>query len=138
MTQAIKVEGLKEFSRALRGMDRELPKELRKGLNDLAESVIEEARPLAPSRTGAFRRSMKARSTRTLARAAVGAARVPYGPWIEFGGRVGPRQSVVRTFKKRGYHLYPTYDRMKASGEIEAKLSDVLRAVGQKAGLEVD
>jgi len=138
MTEPLKIEGLREFSRGLKAMDNDLPKQLRRGLNEVADEVIDLAASRVPLRTGAARRSLKSKSTRTLVRASGGSSRVPYYPWLDFGGRVGKNNSVVRPFLRRGRYLYPAYDEMKASGEFEEKLEAVIRRLADGAGIEVD
>jgi hypothetical protein len=85
-TEAIKIKGLAEFNRNLRKLDSDLPKALRVALNQAADVVVDAARPrrcrAAPA--GPQRRSR--RSTRTAARVKGGGARVPYYPWLDFGG----------------------------------------------------
>lgn len=122
----------------MKAADSDLPKQLRLGLNKVADDVIDEAVKSVPSRTGRARRSLKAKSTRTLVRAAGGSSRVPYYPWLDFGGRVGPNQSVVREFKRRGRYLYPAYDKLRDSGEFEKRLEQVIRDTASGAGIEVD
>ena len=138
MTEAIKVEGLREFSRRLRAMDRDLPKGLRIALNAAAQTVVDEASPRVPRRTGRAADSLKPKSTRTLARVSGGSSRAPYYPWLDFGGRVGRRNSVARPYRRDGRYLYPAYRRLRASGAFEDALSEALAEIANKAGIEVD
>lgn len=131
----IKIQGLAEFNRSLRKLDKELPKALRLAHNKAAQIVVDYAQPRVPSRSGKARRSVKAKSTRTASRVSGGGKRVPYYPWLDFGGRVGPRKSVRRPFIKEGRYLYPglgaNYD------EIHQALLDALLQVAKEAGVEV-
>lgn len=137
MVQArIGVEGLAEFNRGLRQLDKDAPKALRIGLNEAATLLIDRTRPLIPRLTGAAAASLKAKSTRTSARVGVGGRRAPYYPWLDFGGRTGPAKSVQRPFYSEGRYLYPTLARIRP--DIEAKLLDVLTGVARDAGLDVD
>jgi hypothetical protein len=132
----IGVTGLAEFNRGLRQLDSDAPKALRIALNEAADLLIARTRPLIPRRTGAAAGSLKAKSTRTSARVAVGGRRAPYYPWLDFGGRTGPKRSVERPFYTEGRYLYPTLKRVRP--EIEAKLGQALVAVARDAGLDVD
>jgi hypothetical protein len=133
----IKVDGLKEFSRALKRVDTELPKQLRLALNSLSDMVIDDALPGVPKRTGRAARSLKAKSTRTMARVAGGSAAAPYYPWLDFGGAVGRRNSARRPYLKDGRYLYPAYFGLRDSGELTRALEQALTALAASAGLEM-
>ena len=135
MEAKISIDGLSEFSRGLRKLDKEAPKGLRIALNDAADLLIDRIRPTVPSLTGAARKSLKAKSTRTSARVSVGGKRAPYFPWLDFGGRTGRKKANVRPFLKEGRYVYPTLKKVRP--EIEAKLGDALTAVARNAGLDV-
>ncbi|HZO69204.1 MAG TPA: HK97 gp10 family phage protein [Kribbellaceae bacterium] len=136
MADAIKVDGLAEFSRSLKKLDTDLPKALRVALNEAADVVVSDAKRRVPTRTGRAQRSIKARSTRTAVRIAEGGTRAPYMPWLDFGGRVGRNRSVVRPFRKEGRYLYAAYfDRKAEFGEV---LTRALLDVARQAGVEVE
>lgn len=130
----VEVGGLSQLSRALKQVDKEAPKQLRIGLNEAAQLLIDRTKPKIPQNTGAARRSMVARSTRTSARVAVGGKKAPYFPWLDFGGqgrikgRPAPRQ-----FLREGRYVYPTLRQIRP--EIEQKLQDSITAVISGAGL---
>lgn len=132
----ISVEGLAEFNRGLRKLDSDAPKGLRIALNEVAEFLVGKIQPQIPKRTGNAAKSLKARSTRTSARIAVGGRRAPYYPWLDFGGRTGRNRSVKRPFYKEGRYVYPTLRRERP--EIERRLEGALIAVAIGAGLDVD
>lgn len=136
MTDPIKITGLAEFSRNLKTLDRELPKALRMAFNAAAEIVVNDARPGIPTKSGKAKASVKARSTQTASRVVGGSARVPYYPWLDFGGRVGKDKSIRRPFLKEGRYIYNAYFRnQKRYAELlETGLLDVIR----QAGIEVD
>lgn len=135
MTDPIRVDGLAEFRRNLKKLDGDLPKALRIALNEAADIVVGDARPRVPTRTGRAAASIKARSTQTAVRVVGGSKRVPYYPWLDFGGKVGRRKSVRRAFLKEGRYLYRSYfdNRDEFSKVLTAALIDVAR----QAGVEV-
>lgn len=135
MEARINVEGLSEFQRALKRLDAEAPKALRLALNGVADFIIDKAKPGIPKRTGKAAASLKAKSTRTAVRISVGGRRAPYYPWLDFGGRVGRRKSIVRPYITGGRYLYPalTANRNKAIDLLGKSLHDV----AESAGLDV-
>lgn len=137
MDAKIQVEGLAALNRGLRAIDSEAPKQLRLAFNEAANTLVDKARPTVPSKTGAARASMKARSTRTSARVAVGGRKAAYFPWLDFGGegRVKGRPAP-RPFLKEGRYIYPTLRRIRP--DIEQMLSDGLSAVVANVGLQED
>jgi hypothetical protein len=137
-TVTLTVDGLVEFSRALHGLERSLPRALRLALNTSADVVIGRAQPRVPTLTGRAARSMHARSTRTKVRVTAGGDRAPYYPWLDFGGRVGHHGTALRAFLKEGRFLYPAYFELRRSGEFDKVLERELRKVAVQAGLAVD
>jgi hypothetical protein len=134
--EPVKIEGLAEFNRNLRKLDNDLPKALRLAHNDAAQLIVDWARPRVPSKSGRAAGSVKAKSTRTESRVQGGSKRVPYYPWLDFGGKVGPKRSVKRPFIKQGRYLYASlsanYDRF--AELLTEKLIDVAR----QAGVEIE
>lgn len=131
----IRVVGLNEFRKGLRGMDRGLPKSVRLALNEVAEVLIDAARPKIPRRTGRAAASLKAASTQSAAKVSVGGRTAPYYPWLDFGGKTGRRKSVERPFFKKGRYIYPTL-----ADERDAIQDAMLKAMAQLAetnGIEV-
>jgi len=136
MTDAIKIEGLKQFSRDLKTLDKDLPKALRLAFNEAADLVVDDARPRVATQSGRARKTVKAASTRTKARVSGGGGRAPYYPWLDFGGRVGRNRSVKRTFKKKGRYIYAAYFKHRDSGDFQDVLNENLIDVARKAGIE--
>lgn len=132
----IEIGGLAQLSRALKAVDADAPKQLRLVLNDSAELLVTKTRPKIPEVSGASRRSLVARSTRTSARVAVGGRRAPWFPWLDFGGegRIAGRPAA-RPFEKEGRYVYPTARLIRP--DIERSLQDGLDAVVRSAGLEL-
>lgn len=139
LIEPIKIEGLREFNRGLRKMDRELPKGLRLAGNAAANIVVDEAKPRIPTGPGVgghVKSTLKAASTRTAARVSFGSKRLPYGAWLDFGGRVGRNRSVHRPFLKQGRYVWKSFADRRA--EVEQTLQTELVKVARGAGLGVD
>jgi hypothetical protein len=135
--QRIAVGGLAQLARGLKAVAAQAPKELRLALNAVANLLIDEARPKVPTVTGAARRSMIARSTRTSARIAVGGKRAPYFPWLDFGGQgKRPGRPPARPFLSDGRYVYPTLRLIRP--KIESQLQQSISAVITAAGLQED
>lgn len=136
MADAIAVDGLNQFVRNLKALDREVPKALRLAFNTAADVVVQDARAGVPSRSGKARGSVKARSTQTASRVVGGGNRAPYYPWLDFGGRVGKGKSVHRPFLKYGRYIYSSwYDNQPRYVKL---LEDALLDAARSAGIEVD
>lgn len=130
----IKVTGIVDLQRALRELDKDLPKELAAGLGEAAEIVLDAARPLVPRRTGKAAGSMKVKKQQRGAALAVGGTAAPYFPWLDFGGKVGRNRSVTRPFISGGRYIYPT---LKAKDEqVKAKVDEVLERMAKAAGFD--
>lgn len=136
MADAIKIDGLAEFTRNIRKLDSDLGKAVRIALNEAADVVVGYARPRIPRRSGRAQASIKARSTGTAVRVQGGSRRVPYYPWLDFGGRVGRRRSVIRPFLKDGRYIYAAY--FDHGDEFTEVLERALVDVARQAGIEVD
>jgi hypothetical protein len=69
-------------------------------------------------------------------RVGIGGRRAPYYPWLDFGGKTGPKRSVERPFYKEGRYLYPTLrDHREKFTEI---MQGAVVAIATGAGLDVD
>lgn len=135
MAEQIRIEGLAAISRSLRKIDAEAPKQLRLVFNDAATLLVDRTRPKIPTRTGAARASLKARSTRTSARVGVGGRKAPYYPWLDFGGEgKRPGRPAHRTFYPEGRYLYVTLSDIRP--EIATTLSEGLASVIADVGLD--
>jgi hypothetical protein len=134
---AIQVEGLAQFRRSLKELDKNAPKALRIAFNNSAEVIVDEARPKVPvGPTGRARNAIKLRSTQAEARIAGGSKKVPYYPWLDFGGKAGRGRKMVRPFLKHGRYIYDAYFRRR--DDFQANLSDELNAVVRQSGMDVD
>lgn len=133
--EPIKVKGLAEFSRNLRKINGELPKSLRVASNEAAQIVVTWAKSHVHSRSGRAASSIKAKSTRTEARVSGGGTKVPYYPWLDFGGKVGRHRSVQRKYIKAGRYIYPGYT--ENMDQVNAALLAALLDVVRQADMEV-
>lgn len=135
MPDPIRIEGLREFQAALRAVDKGLPKHLRMVLNDAAQLVVKGAQALVPKRSGRAAASIRAASSQREGRVRAGGGKAPYYPWLDWGGRVGRRNSVSRPFIREGRYIYPTYKSQK--GAVEDALADGLIKLARSSGLDV-
>jgi hypothetical protein len=138
MTQLkIKVVGLAEFQQAVRGMDAGAQRMVDGVLKEATGVVIDYARPRMPSRTGRARASLKAAQTRRDATVAIGGARAPYVPWLDFGGQgKRPGRPPARPWLKTGRYVYKALDVKRA--EVEEILVAGLTQLALDAGLDLD
>lgn len=139
MTEPIKIQGLAEFRRNLKTISGDLPKAIRVAGNKAADIVVADAQPkvpVGPGRGGHAASSIRAKSTQTAARVAGGSKKFSYYPWLDFGGKVGPRRSVKRPFIKTGRYIYKSFD--DRSQQVWDKLSEALVDVARQAGVETD
>ena len=134
MPQAVQVKGLVEFQRALKQLDGESQKQLRLVFNDAAELVAGRASRLVPVNSGKARRSVRALSTQREGRVAGGSGRVPYYPWLDFGGSVGRKRSVRRKFLRDGRYIYASYNRLRP--QVIERLEEGMTRLIKEAGLD--
>jgi hypothetical protein len=130
--EVVKVEGLTEFKRKLKALDGHHPKEVRLILNDAAELIVTSTKGVIPRRKGKAAASVRAASTQTKGRVKAGGGRVPYYPWLDFGGSVGKGGSIKRPFLKSGRYLYKSLDsnRSKVLQRMAAGLDRGIKKAG--------
>lgn len=133
---SIKVVGLNEFRRGLKGIDSGLPKAMRLTLNEVAQEFIGWVRPKIPKLTGAAAASLKPQSTQSQARIAAGGPKAPHYPWLDFGGRVGKKKSVVRPYIPDGRYIFPTL--VERQPDVETVMLKGLAQLASSSGIEVD
>lgn len=138
----IKVEGLREFQKALKEMDGESQKQLRTVLNAAADIVVADAAPKVPTRSNRAAKSVRAMSSQREAKVVGGGAKVPYYPWLDFGGRVGKGRTGPKTgatsrpFYTKGRYIYPSFEHNRE--RIYAKVTEGLVDLARSAGLDVE
>lgn len=150
--QGIQVTGLREWQTAIRQVDRELPKEVRKEFLSIADYVVGQAQQRMPWGSGEAMRSLKARATQKgagISRPAGGTPwrgeKADYYPWLDFGGSVGRGRianghqagggSIHRPVVKGGRYLYPAI--VGATDYIVQHVGDTILRVARTAGFEV-
>jgi hypothetical protein len=134
--ERVAVSGLKEFRKGLKELDSSLPKGLRVAMNESSTFLIDKTRPDIPRRSGRAADSLKARSSQSAVRIAVGGRRAPYYPWLDFGGATGRNKSAKRPFLTDGRYLYPKLREHRET--FQQILQNALIGVARDAGLEVD
>lgn len=136
MAETIKINGLREFQKALRQLDADMPKLLRVTFNGATKLVIDYAAGHMPRRSGDAINSLKPRSSQREARIALGGRRAPYAAWLDFGGegRIKGRPAS-RPFIKDGRYVYKGLAVHR--DEITELMSKGLADVAREAGLEV-
>lgn len=134
---SVKVEGLSQFRRGLKDIDKGIPKALRLAFNDIVDMVVEDAKPKVPRRSGKAAGSVKAASTQGAARIKAGGTKAPYFPWLDFGGKRKGRGGGVaeREFKKVGRYIWHSFAKHK--GEIIESTEAAIATIARQAGLEV-
>ncbi len=135
VVEPIEIEGLREFMRSLRDLDKALPKMLRIAGNEAAAIVVDDARGRVPRRSGRAAASVKAKSTRTAVRISSGGKRAPYFPWLDYGGKVGRNNSAARKWEPDGRYVYPAFRDNKA--KVDDAYRKALKRIAEDAGLEV-
>jgi hypothetical protein len=131
---SVRISGLRELNTAFRQIDRELPKNLRAGFLPVAQHVVGVAQQRMPHLTGTAQRAVKPRATQRGASIAFGGDAAPYGPWLDFGGRVGRRKSIVRPFITEGRYVYPGI--AESREEIEQGADTAVKNAARHAGFE--
>ena len=132
----ISVTGIADLQKALRQVDKDLPKELAAGLAEASEIVLAEARPMVPVRSGKAAGSMKVRKQQRGASIAVGGSAAPYYPWLDFGGKIGRHNATTRPFITGGRYIYPALRRK--DDEVRAKVDQVLERLARLAGFDTE
>lgn len=127
----IQVSGIRELRAALKAAEGHLPSELRKGLNEVANLIVVDARPHIPVRTGRLAGTLRARSTQTAAQVVLGTARTPYAQAVYWG--TGPRTGT------RGPHNIKAHQVMHESFERQKPaIADALRTVLDRLAASIE
>lgn len=135
----VRIEGINEVAKALRGISKEASKELRVGMKGIAEMVATDARGRVPKKTGKAAKSIRARGTTKGAAITEGNAKAPHMPWLDYGGStkvLGRGNRVQRPFVPGGRYLYPAIGAN--SAKISAKAEELITDLARKHGLDVE
>ena len=130
---AIHVQGLDELRRKLSKADKRMARELGQAGKAAADIVAKDARLRVPARSGRARKSVRAVAARGGGAVKGGGKTAEYYPWLEFGGRVGRRRSVVRKPVKEGRYIYPSLARNR--DRVRESYADGVRSVLKSNGL---
>lgn len=131
VVQPPKVTGLRDLKASVEAMSGESQAKLDLTLGEVAEQVAGMARRKVPTRTGAARGSLKVRDAAIVA----GGSKAPYFGWLDWGGRVGRKQSVLRAWRPEGRYLYPALSSEYARSM--AMVEEALVGFVKASGLEV-
>lgn len=153
------IKGAAEFSRAIKKVNSDLPKEMQKAFKKIADHVVGEAQQKMPFVSGTAARSLKPRATGR-GRAFIqfpaggpdsGGDKDGYFPWLDFGGgkagAVGITSSspvaharhtggFKRPVKSGGRYLYPAIAESK--GYISDSVDDALKHLIVSAGFDTE
>jgi hypothetical protein len=132
----IKIDGLKEFQKAIRAVDADLPKLLRVTFNEAMGLITGYAADHMPRKSGNAVSSLKPRSQQRTARIAMGGRQAPYAPWLDFGGE-GRRKGrpPARPFIKQGRYVYKGL--AVKHDEITDVMTKGMADIARQAGLDV-
>lgn len=135
---AVRVENLAQFRKALGAVDPALPKALRDKLKPIGERIATRARSTMPRRSGRAAASVKSGVSGNRAYVQIGSARTPYAAWLDFGGTLRPtgrRHGTQHRPKIRGgRYLYPAIEAMRPATERAA--SEAFDQAAREAGLQ--
>ena len=113
----VRIEGLKEVNRALRGLSNDLKDGLKDTHRRAGEIVAQGARQIAPVRTGNLLKTIRSNPTQRQGRVAIGNGRaiggVPYAGPIHFGWparRIVPQPFVYDALDSRVNEVRKNYE----------------------------
>ena len=142
----VQVDGLRQLRNAMRKAEAGSQKFLQVHLKQVAINVANHARDKVPSLTGAARDSVRAYATTESAYIRGGGEKVPYFPWLDFGGTTGRGHYPGRAWSGSsrrdwygrpfgsGRYIYPTiYDE---SDEILQAVMEAIDEAEVEAGWE--
>ncbi len=124
---AIRIDGLRELSRALKRVEDGLQKEIPKRLKPIAERVAGTAAGKINTKSGRLVGSLRPFATQRAAGVRMGRKNVPYAGAHEFGG-----YPAGRPFLPEGRALYPTFrdQAPRVEQEVVDALNDLIRETG--------
>ncbi len=131
----VRVTGWREVRARLNNLGGQLPKAARAATKDAARLVVVDAKSrvsLGPGRGGHARSSVRSAATKSGMTVRGGGPRFEYYPFLEFGGRVGRKNSVYRKRVKRGRYIYPALNDQRAAirRALDRNLGKAVRGSG--------
>lgn len=111
----IRIEGERELIKALRGVDRALPKEIAVIHREIAEPIAELAAARAPHLSGRLAGSIRAQGSQRAARIAAGRSSIPYAGPIHFGWAahgIEGQPFIFEALEQGGAQAVDDYDRL--------------------------
>ena len=137
-TIRVQVHGWPEVRAKLGNLRGQLPAAVRAATKDSAQLVVNDAKrrmPIGPGKGGHARSSVRSAATSRGTDVRGGGKRYKYYCWLEFGGRVGKKNSVYRKRVKKGRYIYPALDAQRAL--MRRTLSRNLERAARRSGLSV-
>lgn len=116
------VAQLSELRTALRDVSDEVADVVASLMEDIAKGVASDARSRVPHRTGRAQASYRARGM-----SIEFGDGVPYVPWLEFGGKVGRKDSVKRPYNRKGRYVYPAI--ADNAADVAEKVADLIEQI---------
>lgn len=133
--ESVKVQGLRELSKALREVDRDLPKEIQRAAKQTAETVANRTRASFAARTGVASEvpaSVKALATQRAAYVRIGGPGAPMALGSEFGSIAFKQFPPWRgSSDGAGYSMFPTIRAMR--DDITDTFGDALDSAMRRA-----
>lgn len=127
--EVVRIDGLRELSRALKAVEDGMQKEVAGVFKRAAEKVASRARSRIRSRSGRLAGSLRPFGTQRKAGVRMGRKAVPYAGPYEFGG-----YPAGRPFVAEGRAIYPTF--VEEAGNVRRDVADGLAELIQRAGLD--
>lgn len=135
MVAEVRVEGLRELTKALRQVDKDLPKEVQRANKAIAESVADKTRASFAGRGGVAPKvaaSVKALASQRDAKVRIGGNRWPYAMGAEYGSLAFKQFDPWRgSHEGAGYSLWPTIRSQRT--EIEDEFLRSIDAIARRA-----
>ena len=115
VSNAIRIDGLKELQADLKKLSPATKRSFDREMRGIAREVVDAVRAQMPVKSGAARGSVRVQFAGGYLAVKAGGGDVPYYPWLDFGGTLGPSgrrlNTQHRAFFKEGRWIYPTIAR---------------------------
>lgn len=115
VTNAIRVDGLRELQTRMRTLPPSVRKQFNREMRAVANIAVAAVRAQMPEDSGAAKQSVKPSLSGGYVAVRAGGSKVPYYPWLDFGGTLhksgGRRNTQRRAFFKEGRWIYPVIAR---------------------------